>query len=152
MVHVTESQFYPSAPCDHRGDLDACCMAEYRPQFPGCLFHVVSSNVHPFHLNSQLVTLPTIVLRLKSPLKRTPFCPTLQLSLMLHLLLTRTSQNPRLAPFCMWCLPRLAPFCMWRLHGFHLVYFSSYLHPCHFFGYGSHQVTNLVLVFFFPLS
>lgn len=68
------------------------------------------------------------------------------ISLMWHLSLTRTSQNPRLAPLC--TNPRLAPLCTWYFHIFYLVYFSSCLHPCQFLIHGSHQETNLVL--FFP--
>lgn len=60
-------------------------------------------------------------------------------SLMWHLSLTRTSQNPRLAPLC-----------TWYFHLFYLIYFSSCLHPCQFLIHGSRQETNLVL--FFPLS
>lgn len=61
---------------------------KYLSHSPRGLFHTVSSIIHHFHPDSQL-------------LMRTPFVPTPSLSPMLHLSLSRTSQNPRLAHFVM---------------------------------------------------
>lgn len=67
---------------------------KYLSLSPRDLFHTVSSIIHHFHPDSQL-------------LMRTPFVPTPSLSRMLHLSLNRASQNPRLAHFVMGSSPLL---------------------------------------------